>query len=175
MATLTYHPTEEHASHFWETQHRRERKEKSAPRVPDGFPEQLQSSLAWTRAEIEGQRSNWTVELDEVDIEAIETALALFEGREDIQPTDSFTIANIVKLNHSIFQESRLRPLSYQRRFLGALKRSQTNAIMGLASTLFTGSIRRAIRRSKILLYMQGLPPISLLSMALWIVLFEES
>lgn len=78
MATAEYFPSVEHASKFWKEQ---SSKKSSAPRVPDRFPEQLTSPLAWTRAEIESERSKWTLHLDEGDIKAIEAALASFEGR----------------------------------------------------------------------------------------------
>ena len=175
MATLTYYPTEEHASRFWKTQQGIESEHKPTSCVPDGFPKQLRSSLAWTRAEIEGQRSKWIVELDKVDIEAIEAALASFEGSQHHRPIHLSEITDLAKPNLSIFRQSRPITLSYQRRFPSASKKSRTNVIMGSASILFTGSIRRAIRPSKTSLFMQGLPPISLLSTALWIVLFKES
>ena len=80
MAALDYYPSHQHAAQFWETQRGREEAEDTEPCVPEGFPKQLHSSLAWTRAEIEGQCSKWTVELNNDDIRAIETALSSFEG-----------------------------------------------------------------------------------------------
>ena len=78
MAAVSYAPSEQHASIFWEKHHSHAHYE--APKVPDGFPEKLVSSLVWTRADIESKRSDWVVELDKDDIEKLEAALASFEA-----------------------------------------------------------------------------------------------
>ena len=116
MATAAYFPSAQQASYFWETH---SNKANSAPQVPDGFPEQLHSPLAWTRAEIESQRSKWTVELDEDDIEAVEAALASFEGMATRFISASFCIpADMFKLGPPIYHKSRSRHLFYQRSLL---------------------------------------------------------
>lgn len=118
MASLEYHPSVHHASQFWEEH---SRKESSAPQVPDGFPEQLTSSLAWTRAEIESQRSKWIVNLDEDDVKAIEVALAAFEGEKHrgIYPQDlQSALTCMIKLNPSIYHRSLLRLSTYRRLLL---------------------------------------------------------
>ena len=88
-ATLSYYPSKQSASRFWDAQHN---KEQVATRVPNGFPEKLHSPLAWTRAQIIEQRSEWVVELGQDDIEAIEAALTSFEGKASgTIPTSSLT------------------------------------------------------------------------------------
>ncbi len=80
--TASYVPSEQHASHFWATHHSLASQEPfTESKVPDGFPEKLNSPLAWTRAEIERKRSEWVVQLSKEEIEAIEAAIASFEAQ----------------------------------------------------------------------------------------------
>lgn len=78
MAAVSYAPSEQHASLFWEKHHSQKRYEK--PEVPDGFPEKLVSPLVWTRADIEAKRSEWVLKLDKDDVQKLEAALASFEA-----------------------------------------------------------------------------------------------
>ena len=76
-APIPYYPSDEDASSFWSTQ---DKAEAGRPQVPDGFPEQLVSPLAWTRESAEKQQADWILNLKKDDIQAIESALAHFEG-----------------------------------------------------------------------------------------------
>jgi hypothetical protein len=76
-ATTAYCPPERQALAFWEAQRSRK---PAKQRVPEGFPDKLDSPLAWTRSEILEKLPSLLVNLDEQDVEAIEAALAKFEG-----------------------------------------------------------------------------------------------
>jgi len=75
--TASYHPSEQLASKFWETQFSKNTLE---TQVPEGFPEKLNSPLVWTREEIEKKRLEWILKLEHHDVKALEAALAAFEG-----------------------------------------------------------------------------------------------
>jgi hypothetical protein len=79
MAAVSYVPSDQHASLFWEKHHKQGAYIES--KVPDGFPEKLVSPLAWTRADIEKKQSDCVLELGKDDIEQIEAALASFEAQ----------------------------------------------------------------------------------------------
>ena len=78
MAALSYHPSESHALHFWEKEKGNEAIDVG---VPDGFPEHLDSPLAWTKGEVEAKRSDWVLELEPDDVKTLEAALASFESK----------------------------------------------------------------------------------------------
>ena len=79
MAALDYHPSEQY---LYQSLHSRTRHEpQTQPKVPEGFPQHLDSPLAWTRAEVESKRSEWMLELGQEEIAAIDRALVVFEGK----------------------------------------------------------------------------------------------
>ena len=85
-APIPYYPSDENRSSFWSAQ---DKAEAGRPRVPDGFPEQLVSPLAWTRESVEKREGDWIFSLTKDDVEAIESALAHFEGKYNSLPVVS--------------------------------------------------------------------------------------
>ena len=75
--SVVYTPSEEHAAQFWE---KYSSTPVSQPRVPAGFPSQLNSPLAWTRSDIQAQGPELVTQLSKGDVSAIERAIASFEG-----------------------------------------------------------------------------------------------
>ena len=78
--SLSYYPSEHLASQFWRAQAQPDHRE-ATPQVPEGFPAQLNSPLAWTRSEIERRRSEWFIELGANDVDSLTNALKQFEGK----------------------------------------------------------------------------------------------
>lgn len=80
MATtcVSYFPNDIETKRFWDLEQARA---KSRVEVPAGFPNRLDSSLAWSGNEIEGKDQEWTIELTAEDVKLIEAALAEFEGQ----------------------------------------------------------------------------------------------
>jgi hypothetical protein len=76
---VVYNPSHQDADHFWKTQNE---KQQVAPQVPKGFPRRLVSPLAWTSVEVQRKHSEWFINLEAVEIEALEVALASFECKE---------------------------------------------------------------------------------------------
>lgn len=74
---VSYYPLDQQTADFWKSQ---QVIKQSTPQVPDGFPEQLLSSLAWSLSDIETRIHDLIVNLEWQDIEAIEAALFGFEG-----------------------------------------------------------------------------------------------
>lgn len=74
--TATYHPSAESASQFWEAQRS---KVSITLKVPDGFPVKLESPLAWTASEINSKQSEWVLQFETHEVDAIDSALTLFE------------------------------------------------------------------------------------------------
>ncbi len=81
-APIPYFPTDQQALGFWESI---ARAQEAVGQVPPGFPKQLQSSLAWSAADLETQLLQHGVKLDGTDINALETALAAFKC--EVAPT----------------------------------------------------------------------------------------
>jgi len=106
MATtcLSYHPTELDAARFWEKQHGKTATEAD---VPTGYPRELHSPLAWTRAEVEKKKSEWVLELSKEDVEAIDAALAMFEAHSgDLSNISVETFSLPSSLSQSLKQVS---------------------------------------------------------------------
>jgi hypothetical protein len=59
--------------------------EASEAALPAGFPSQVQSSMAWTAAELEGSEQEWVMQLTPDEAFAIEEAVKAFIG-ECIKP-----------------------------------------------------------------------------------------
>jgi hypothetical protein len=76
-STLSYLPTEADAASFWNEARNNTRPEAE---VPEGFPKALTSPLAWKPVDVEKRKSEWYLNLQQEDIEAIEGALKNFEG-----------------------------------------------------------------------------------------------
>ena len=74
---VSYYPSEVEIQRFWDEERSRE---KATIDLPNGFPKELQSPLAWTRPEIEKKQSEWKLEMAIEDVEAINAALEAFEG-----------------------------------------------------------------------------------------------
>lgn len=77
VTCVSYYPSEVETQRFWNEERTRN---KASVDVPSGFPKKLNSSLAWTREEIEMKQSDWKLDLTSEEIEAINAALVAFEG-----------------------------------------------------------------------------------------------
>ncbi|KAJ5611892.1 Clavaminate synthase-like protein [Penicillium herquei] len=73
----SYTPSDRDAQRFWDQELVRQ---KGSLEVPDGFPKQIKSSLAWTAAEIGNKQSDWRLSLKEEEIAVIDAAVVEFEG-----------------------------------------------------------------------------------------------
>jgi len=82
MATTcsSYYPSQSEIEQFWNEEASRE---KANVEIPHGYPQELHSPLAWTRADAEKKRSEWIIELEVKDIDAINAALSTFETKND--------------------------------------------------------------------------------------------
>ncbi|KAH8655775.1 hypothetical protein BX600DRAFT_552954 [Xylariales sp. PMI_506] len=74
----SYIPSDLDAKRFWEKEVTRETI--SVP-VPDGFPEYIDSKLAWTGTQVESKESQWLLVLTAEEIAAIDAAVAKFEAK----------------------------------------------------------------------------------------------
>ncbi|RYP57029.1 hypothetical protein DL769_009745 [Monosporascus sp. CRB-8-3] len=78
--TASYVPSDIDTKRFWEKEAIREKPNLD---VPDGFPNHIDSPLAWTGAEVETKESEWKLDLRVEEIAAIDAALAKFEANYD--------------------------------------------------------------------------------------------
>jgi hypothetical protein len=85
-ATFPYIPTQQTTDAFWAQQTRLQ--EMSSPRVPLGFPERLQSPLAWTAKQAEERRAEWVLNLTADDIKSVEAASGEFECGQESNSLD---------------------------------------------------------------------------------------
>jgi hypothetical protein len=74
---ITYHPN---FDQYKARSQRRQKAEQLPTSLPDGFPQQLSSSLVWEGKDVEG-RSDWTFELNESQLDEIDQALQKFKCR----------------------------------------------------------------------------------------------
>lgn len=81
---ITYHPNFEQ---YNARSQQRQKAEQLPTALPDGFPQQLSSSLVWEGKDVEG-RSDWIFELNESQLDEIDQALQKFkcryQGRQEI-------------------------------------------------------------------------------------------
>lgn len=75
---VSYYPSEAETQRFWNGELTRQN---AIIEVPSGFPNKLESPLAWTRAEAESKQSEWKLDLTSGEIVAIDAALVAFEGK----------------------------------------------------------------------------------------------
>jgi hypothetical protein len=109
-STLSYLPTEADAASFWNEARNNTRPEAE---VPEGFPKALTSPLAWKPVDVEKRKSEWYLNLQQEDIEAIEGALKNFEARsENLADILSDISAETFVLPHALVE--RLRQVSEQ-------------------------------------------------------------
>ncbi|RYO97404.1 hypothetical protein DL765_011248 [Monosporascus sp. GIB2] len=80
VTTASYLPSDIDTKRFWEKEAIREKPNLD---VPDGFPNYIDSPLAWTGAEVETKESEWKLDLTVEDIAAIDAALEKFEANYD--------------------------------------------------------------------------------------------
>ncbi|KAL3489020.1 hypothetical protein BJX62DRAFT_239489 [Aspergillus germanicus] len=81
MATTctNYTPSDLDAKRFWDIELTRQK----TVQIPDGFPERLDSSMAWIGSGIQSRQAEWELDLTEEELAAIDAALASFEAKHD--------------------------------------------------------------------------------------------
>lgn len=91
MATIceSYNPSEADTRRFWDQEGKRDKVELE---VPPGFPQRLDSPLAWRGLDIKLKCYQWKLDLVEEEIHAIDSALAIFEG------TYSFSVCVVARV-----------------------------------------------------------------------------
>lgn len=72
----SYYPSDTATQRFWDGQ---VKKSQATIGVPEGFPQKLQSRLAWTGDEIHNRELEWRMELSVEDIAATEAAANAFD------------------------------------------------------------------------------------------------
>jgi hypothetical protein len=73
----SYNPSDEDAQRYWEAEASRVEPDGN---IPAGFPKRLNSTLAWTREDIEGKQSSWKLEFTKDELVAIGEAVSSFES-----------------------------------------------------------------------------------------------
>ncbi len=103
----------------------------------EGIPDQLDSPLAWTKAEAESLSSHWFVKLEQSEIAQVDKALADFEGESLGLVPVLYLVTNFMKHTTKIYPRSPGRLSKFHRHWLGVSNRSHINVTKVSASPSF--------------------------------------